>query len=106
MNLISRVITASLLSELGDRAGFDGWWGDIDDDIRQEIVCTLEEIVDGRVGPLVESTTLARNTFEGYAALHREKGTEEGDAKAALNQELAMRMNMGLEGLTLLEDED
>lgn len=45
---------------------------------------------------LVDAVKLARNTFEGYAALHREKGTEDGYSKAALNQELAARMAAAL----------
>lgn len=43
-----------------------------------------------------EALLLARNTFEGYAALHREKGTADGAAKAALNIDLATRMNAAL----------
>jgi hypothetical protein len=49
-----------------------------------------------KAGDLREAVLLARNIFEGYAALHREKGTQEGDAKAAFNTDLAARMNIAL----------
>lgn len=49
------------------------------------------------VRKLVDAVTLARNTFEGYAALHREKGTPDGDAKARFNAELAARMHAAIE---------
>lgn len=39
---------------------------------------------------------LARNTFEGYAAIHREKQTPDGYSKATFNSELAARMNCAL----------
>jgi hypothetical protein len=45
---------------------------------------------------LTEACTLARNMFEAYAALHREKGTADGNAKARLNEDLAKRMNSAL----------
>lgn len=48
------------------------------------------------VDSLIEALTLARNTFEAYASLHRDKGTVEGKAKATLNQELAIRMDFVL----------
>jgi len=47
---------------------------------------------------LIDAVTMARNTFEAYAALHREKHTPDGDAKAALNDDLAKRMNAALAG--------
>jgi hypothetical protein len=45
---------------------------------------------------LAEACLLARNIFEAYAAIHREKGTAEGNAKARFNEDLAKRMNSAL----------
>jgi hypothetical protein len=45
---------------------------------------------------LVEACTLARNIFEAYAAIHRDKGTPEANAKARFNEDLAKRMNSAL----------
>ena len=55
---------------------------------------------------LRDAVILARNTFEGYAALHREKGTPDGDAKAALNNELATHMNVALDKFDREAQED
>ena len=38
-------IVEEILRELDDRGGFDGWWGDIDEDIQEEIKAKLTEIV-------------------------------------------------------------
>lgn len=45
---------------------------------------------------LREAVILARDTFERYAALHREKGTADGNAKALSNLELAKKVNSAL----------
>lgn len=39
-----------------------------------------------------EALTVARDTFALYAERHHEKGTPDGDTKAALNADLALRM--------------
>lgn len=45
---------------------------------------------------LAEACLLARNMFEAYAAIHRDRGTPESLAKARLNEDLAKRMNSAL----------
>lgn len=34
-----------IITMLCGRSGFDGWWGDIDDDTKQEIRCELADII-------------------------------------------------------------
>lgn len=52
---------------------------------------------------LRDAVLMARNVFEGYAALHREKGTDDGNAKGALNQDLAARMTAALQPNALVQ---
>lgn len=65
-------------------------------------VTRVEKYKDGFIAVipyhLIDAVTMARNTFEAYAAIHREKHTPDGDAKAALNDDLAKRMNAALAG--------
>ncbi len=39
---LARTIVEAVLADLRDRAGFDGWWENIDEDIQAEIVADLE----------------------------------------------------------------
>lgn len=61
--------------------------------LRKELTTTAD-----RLRLLDEAIKLARNTFEGYAAIHREKVTPDGDVKAQYNQDLANRMTCALQG--------
>lgn len=38
--------TEQIISALSNRGGFDGWWGDIDEDIQQEIIAEIDAIID------------------------------------------------------------
>lgn len=40
-----KVISKTIIEKLSDRQGFDGWWGNIDDDIQKEILKEIEDIV-------------------------------------------------------------
>jgi len=44
-NKYAHEIIELILNELKGRGGFDGWWGNIDDDIQEEIQHELEIIV-------------------------------------------------------------
>jgi len=35
-----------IISALCDRGGFDGWWGNIDEDIQNEILTMMDHIID------------------------------------------------------------
>lgn len=50
-----------------------------------------------RVATLANAVLAAEVQFDAYAAAHREKGTEEGEAKAATNDYMAKRMRAALE---------
>jgi hypothetical protein len=38
-------IVAQILSDLGDRSGFDGWWGSLDGDVQLDVIVELETSV-------------------------------------------------------------
>lgn len=42
-------IVTDVMNSLGDRKGFDWWWGDIDVEIKKEIRLELTEIVRGHL---------------------------------------------------------
>ncbi len=42
---LARTIVQAVLADLRDRAGFDHWWDEIDEDIQAEIVADLGEQV-------------------------------------------------------------
>lgn len=41
-------IVFSLIDELSDRGGFDGWWGNIDGEIQQEILESLVKVLENK----------------------------------------------------------
>jgi hypothetical protein len=44
-NVLMNIIIDKILTELKSRSGFDNWWYDIDEDIRDEICLALAVIV-------------------------------------------------------------
>ena len=42
-------IVDSVIDDLWDRGGFDGWWCDIDEDIQQEIIDSLTATVHNKI---------------------------------------------------------
>lgn len=42
----AKVAVEAVLRDLCDRSGFDHWWGEIDDDIQQEIRVELAEVIE------------------------------------------------------------
>lgn len=47
----------------------------------------------------------AHQTFEWYASLHRQKGTQDGDEKAVRNAEFALKMEEGLSAFNAIKAE-
>ena len=46
----ARVAVEAVFDELNTRGGFDGWWGEIDEDIQVEIVEACVQRVERRTG--------------------------------------------------------
>lgn len=49
MSLPSRAAVKAahaVIEELEDRSGFDGWWGDLDEDIQSDILTAVAEKID------------------------------------------------------------
>lgn len=38
-----------IIEALSSRGGFDGWWDDIDEEMKQEVIAEIDAIVDGSV---------------------------------------------------------
>ncbi len=49
MEDIPKIIVNKMIDVLCDRGGFDGWWGNIDEDIQNEIKEELQKIVNDNV---------------------------------------------------------
>lgn len=41
----STYVAQEILHELNGRGGFDGWWGEIDDEIQEEILVALSNVI-------------------------------------------------------------
>jgi hypothetical protein len=46
---VLRAAAEAVIEELKSRAGFDGWWHDIDKDIKEEITEGIAEAIDNSI---------------------------------------------------------
>jgi hypothetical protein len=50
MNIEIKKCVGEIIDSLCDRNGFDDWWYNLDDEVENEIISSLEEIIKKRLG--------------------------------------------------------
>jgi len=46
--MTTKEVAEEIIKALSDRKGFDGWYGNIDDDTKKEIIDEMSQIIDGK----------------------------------------------------------